>query len=77
MTDTVKFRRPLGRVDLERMNLPEDLWTVKVQGVSEKARTQTENYLRNIDQAVGQAHEGFQPLLDIRHDDQVIHDRVG
>lgn len=52
MTDTVKFRRPLGRVDLERMNLPEDLWTVKVQGVSEKARTPTENYLRNIDQAV-------------------------
>lgn len=37
---------------MERMNLPEDLWTVKVQGVSEKARTPTESYLRNIDQAV-------------------------
>jgi DNA replication protein DnaC len=52
MTDTVKFRRALGRVDLERMNLPEELWLAKVQYVSDGARTPTESYLRKIDEAV-------------------------
>lgn len=51
MNGTLKFRRSLGRVDLERMNLPEDTWLAKVQSVSDKVREPTENYLRNIDQA--------------------------
>lgn len=37
---------------MERMNLPEELWFAKVQYVSDKARTPTENYLRKIDEAV-------------------------
>jgi len=52
MTGTLKFYRALGRVDLQRMNLPEDLWLAKVQHVSDKAKKPTGNYLRNIDQAV-------------------------
>lgn len=52
MTDTLEFRRALRRVDLERMNLPEDLWRAKVQIVSDKTRIPTENYLRSIDVAV-------------------------
>ena len=41
MIGTAQFRRKLGRVDLERMNLPEDLWLAKV-----------ETYLRNVDEAM-------------------------
>lgn len=52
MTDSPRTKRKLGRVDLERMNLPEDLWLAKIQGVSESARDSVEKYLRNIDDAV-------------------------
>jgi len=52
MSGTAQFRRKLGRVDLERMNLPEDLWTAKVQNVSEAVREKVETYLRNVDEAV-------------------------
>ena len=46
------LRRFLGQIDLERMNLPEDLWEVKLQCVSDGARTPTKSYLRRIDEAV-------------------------
>jgi len=52
MIDTAQFRRKLGRVDLERMNLPEDLWLAKVQNVSDEAREKVETYLRNVDEAM-------------------------
>ena len=52
MIGTAQFRRKLGRVDLERMNLPEDLWLAKVQTVSEDAREKVETYLRNVDEAM-------------------------
>lgn len=45
-------RRVLGRVDMERMNLPEDLWTAKIHQVSDGARKKVETYLRNVDRAV-------------------------
>lgn len=52
MTHTRVFRRTLERVDLQRMNLPEDLWLAKVQHVNAPARKSIENYLRNIDGAM-------------------------
>jgi DNA replication protein DnaC len=52
MTNPAPFRRKLGRVDLERMNIPEDLWLAKVQNVSEDVREKVETYLRNIHVAV-------------------------
>lgn len=51
MSGKRRSRRALGRVDLERMNLPEDVWFATVQSVSDKTRGSTEKYLRNIDHA--------------------------
>lgn len=41
-------RRKLQVTDLERMNLPDKFWTVKIQGVQEPAREVVANYLRKI-----------------------------
>jgi len=45
-------RRFLNRVDLERMNIPEDLWTSKLQYVSKDSLPQVKTYLLNLDAAV-------------------------
>lgn len=47
--DTTQFRRKLVKWDLERMNLPEEYWTVKVNGVAESVRSTVARYLTNID----------------------------
>lgn len=48
----VQFRRALVRADLERMNLPEEFWHAKVQGVSAAVRPALEKYLRRVDEMV-------------------------
>lgn len=45
-------RRRLVPADFERMNLPEELWTTKIQGVPESVRSTVENYLVRIDEMV-------------------------
>lgn len=52
MGEMLRFRRKLGPPDFVRMNLPEDYWTAKVQGVSEKVRPAVVRYLRQIDRLV-------------------------
>lgn len=53
MTETARFKRKLVRSDLERMNLPEEHWHSKVQGVSDESRPAVERYLTRIDTMVG------------------------
>lgn len=47
-----EFRRKLERVDLVRMNLPEDLWYSKVDGVLESVRPAIARYLWKVPQMV-------------------------
>lgn len=49
---TAVFRRKLERIDLERMNLPEDLWYSKVDRVLESVRPAVARYLWKIDRMV-------------------------
>jgi len=44
-----RFRRPLVPADFERMNLPREFWTAKVQTVPESVRDTVARYLLNID----------------------------
>lgn len=52
MTNVQRLRRPNTRSDFERMNLPRDYWTVKVQGVPESVREMVRRYLVNTDTMV-------------------------
>lgn len=45
---TVRDKRLLDETDMLRMNLPENLWRVKVQGVQDSVRGQIEHYLLGI-----------------------------
>lgn len=47
-----RLRRQIGASDLERINLPRDLWQVKVQGVAESVRDVIHRYLVHIDKLI-------------------------
>lgn len=49
MRDTAQFRRKLVRTDMERMNLPEEYWFVKVDGVPGSVRSKVRRYMTRFD----------------------------
>jgi DNA replication protein DnaC len=52
MTAAAQFRRKLVRADLERMNLPEDYWFVRVDGVSGSVRAAVARFLWKVDEMI-------------------------
>lgn len=49
MGQMIHLRRKLGPPDFERMNLPREFWTAKVQHVSEKTRPAVVRFLKQVD----------------------------
>jgi len=49
------MRRKLVKMDLERMNLPEEYWTARVDTVSAITRPAVERYMKNIDAMITKA----------------------
>lgn len=47
-----RLKRQIGAADLERINLPRDLWATKVQNVAEGVRDIIHRYLIHIDKLV-------------------------
>jgi DNA replication protein DnaC len=48
--NTTRFRRPLVKADLERMNLPEEHWFARIDLVSDSLRSVVARYVHNLSQ---------------------------
>lgn len=51
MGTAMKFRRKLDASDLQRMNLPEEFWLVRVENAPESIRRKLARYLKRIHEA--------------------------